>query len=461
MATPADISGLGFYVKSDTGLFQDTGGTTPATSNTNPIGLWQDQSGNGYDLTQSTSGKRPTLELTSPYKSKPAIKFVAASSQYLFNAAFNLTSNPTGGTWVIAWQTAATSSSQCIASPTGGSLAVLYDNQYPTFYRHAGAAQYGRFNSVHPHGRLLICRYNSAGSGDAGKLRMRSNRIDRTLTFPNAITGADGAFVVSAGLDVGRFWGADANFLDGRLFELAYYTRTLTDAECDDLDDYFAATYFSQGAKSVHCIGDSLTEGYPITLDTLSYPAKLGTLLGSPWVVTNHGVRAYKIADLAATADAQIDADRDEWRARDVVIHQGGTNDFSLGRTVSEAIADMTDEVTDRKTTGFEVYVCTVPPRGDLTGGTTPTAAGFESDRTAYNTAVRNGDTGADGIIDWAADSRLSNPANATYYYSGDLVHFEEAGNDVAAELAADEINPTASLPNIAAGFNNTISIAW
>ena len=40
-------------------LFQDAAGTTPVTTDSDPVGLMRDISGNGNDLTQATAGKRP------------------------------------------------------------------------------------------------------------------------------------------------------------------------------------------------------------------------------------------------------------------------------------------------------------------------------------------------------------------------------------------------------------------
>lgn len=59
---PSSLSGLQMWLKADTGLFQDSGGTTPTTSNNDPVGKWTDQSGNNNHATQGTSGKRPVLK---------------------------------------------------------------------------------------------------------------------------------------------------------------------------------------------------------------------------------------------------------------------------------------------------------------------------------------------------------------------------------------------------------------
>ena len=59
--TPADVAGVvSWYNPNVLGsLFQDSGGTTPVTSDGDPVGLMQDLSGEGNHLIQATSGNRP------------------------------------------------------------------------------------------------------------------------------------------------------------------------------------------------------------------------------------------------------------------------------------------------------------------------------------------------------------------------------------------------------------------
>jgi lysophospholipase L1-like esterase len=439
--SPADISDLGFYVRSDTGLYQDTGGTTPATADGDPVALWEDQGGGGYDLTQSTSGKRPTLDLDSGYKSTPAVAFDRASTQWMSNAAFHLSSNPTAGTWVLAYRTVDPSASQAILSPHNNSLATGYDSGNVFFTRHGGAAQGGSFSSPHEHARVVICRYDSGQTGDANRFRIRSNRVERSLSYSNPpILGIDAGSAVSAGLWVGRDWSGEAAIFNGRLWEAAYYTRALTDPECEDVEDYFAETYFDLGEKKVFCAGDSLTTGYPDNnTNGLDWPTKLGLLLPS-WTVAKHANVALPIDEIEIIAASQIDPDRDEWRARDVVIHQGGTNNL-YNMDDADTLAEMAASVSARHAKGFEVLVVTVPPMGPQDDKTGPEEAEFEARRLLYNAALRDGDSGADGVIDWAAAAAFSDPTDLTYF-NADLVHFTAAGNDVAAELAQAAIEP-------------------
>lgn len=71
--TPLSISGLRIWLKADAGTYQTAGGS-PAVSDGDPVGQWQDQSGNGYHVTQATAGFRPTLKLAIR-GSLPVIRF--------------------------------------------------------------------------------------------------------------------------------------------------------------------------------------------------------------------------------------------------------------------------------------------------------------------------------------------------------------------------------------------------
>lgn len=182
----------------------------------------------------------------------------------------------------------------------------------------------------------------------------------------------------------------------------------------------------------IHCVGDSLTEGYPVTLNTLSWPAKLNMLLGPSWRVKNNGIRAYTISLLEGVAQSAVAADCVADDGVQLVIAQGGTNNLIAAQTPAQVKAEMDAFVANRLAQGQVVFAVTVPPAiGGLFN---------ETDRQSYNTLLRADKAGAHRLIDWAADSRLSDPTDATYFYSGDQTHFTEAGNDVCAELALAQI---------------------
>jgi hypothetical protein len=79
--SPTSISGLVLWLDSTVGVYQDSAGTIPVTAGGQSVGLWKDQSGNGCNYSQSSSGLRPTYN-TNKLGSFPAIS-TNGSSTYL------------------------------------------------------------------------------------------------------------------------------------------------------------------------------------------------------------------------------------------------------------------------------------------------------------------------------------------------------------------------------------------
>lgn len=82
--TPQQISGLVWWLKSDAGLFTDSGMTTPAVNDNDRIGGWQDQSGQGRHLTGS-GATRPFLKVNT-LNGFPTVNITAAPN-YLDTAS--------------------------------------------------------------------------------------------------------------------------------------------------------------------------------------------------------------------------------------------------------------------------------------------------------------------------------------------------------------------------------------
>lgn len=60
---PTQYAGLALWLDADdpATTYQDSAGTTPAVSDADPVGLWQDRSGNGRHLSTTTDAERFTL----------------------------------------------------------------------------------------------------------------------------------------------------------------------------------------------------------------------------------------------------------------------------------------------------------------------------------------------------------------------------------------------------------------
>lgn len=73
---PSSVTGLILWLKADVGLYQDTGTSTPATVNNDPVGHWLDQSSSGNNATfvSGTDGNKGYLS-TNAVNSKNAVGF--------------------------------------------------------------------------------------------------------------------------------------------------------------------------------------------------------------------------------------------------------------------------------------------------------------------------------------------------------------------------------------------------
>jgi hypothetical protein len=77
--SPSNIAGLSLWLKADAGVLDDGGA---AAINNDSVGTWQDQSGNGFHVSQDTSGYYPVYK-TGIVNGQPVIRFTSTSDTVL------------------------------------------------------------------------------------------------------------------------------------------------------------------------------------------------------------------------------------------------------------------------------------------------------------------------------------------------------------------------------------------
>lgn len=87
--SPADLAGLAVWLKADAGTLQTAGGAA-ASADGDPVGQWQDQSGNGWHFAQATAAKRGTLKLNIQ-NGRPVVRLDGVDD-YLSSTAVSLAS---------------------------------------------------------------------------------------------------------------------------------------------------------------------------------------------------------------------------------------------------------------------------------------------------------------------------------------------------------------------------------
>jgi hypothetical protein len=166
------------------------------------------------------------------------------------------------------------------------------------------------------------------------------------------------------------------------------------------------------------------------------------SLPGSFDSVVNWAVSAQTTVDMESDAATQIDPSYNAAKITNVLFVWEVTNHLYFGATAQQAYDALKAYCEARKAAhpAIKIAVGTVLPR---TNSGTP--AGFEAARLAVNPMIQNakfnGEPWLDAVADFALDTSIGetgDSANTTYYH--DLVHLNDTGLEIAAEIAKDAI---------------------
>jgi uncharacterized repeat protein (TIGR01451 family) len=183
------------------------------------------------------------------------------------------------------------------------------------------------------------------------------------------------------------------------------------------------------------CDGDSQTRGYGASDGAHTWPSVSNDLLaaaGSNYVGYNSGVDGAKLTDLIADAVAQITAHLVVDSPKNAYVIFAGGNDLGTeGASGATCYSRLQTLIGVAYGAGInQVFVCTIPPRVDITSGAKETA------RLAFNSAIRSGQTADNFIaIDLVSDSRLNDYTDHTYFSVADEIHIIDAGLAIIAAM--------------------------
>lgn len=181
--------------------------------------------------------------------------------------------------------------------------------------------------------------------------------------------------------------------------------------------------------------GDSLTKGYTIAnpthpIITNTYPWKACRQLSSV-KGGNIGVTGAKLTAMPVVSLASVNTND---YGKNVVIIWGGTNDIYVdGVDNATVLTRLQSYVSARKAEGWKVIILSMIVRSQFD----PTMEGY---RVAFNSSISSDHSFADGFADVAADARLQNYSDTTYFES-DGVHLTPTGYGVVADIVVPVIN--------------------
>lgn len=179
--------------------------------------------------------------------------------------------------------------------------------------------------------------------------------------------------------------------------------------------------------------GDSLSTGYPFTTEP-TLPHRAARLLRTSQSVNfaKDGKTAATILTENATTMAAAYAPAATRRVPLAVLCAGPNDLHNGARTAPEILRDMALWHAMQQATGYHTVALTVLPGSYF-------SSGENTERLALNAAILAGHTGADLVLDAAADPMLANHLNEAFYHT-DHMHLNSAGKQRYAELVATGI---------------------
>lgn len=373
---------------------------------------WNDSSGLARHITSvpnapavltTALGRRVARCTSSNYFSVPTSVPINARSVSMYA----VTRNPTGVNGMII-------------SPGGGSVADFWISTGNTeFTAYDGTNKSAGFT----YGKNRMLAGMRCGASD---VKILADGEEATVAVLTAAS--------TTGARINQF-GASGLPMAGDYEALYFFDHQLTDPELADLRAYTVATYgVGSATKATYIIGegDSLTVGFGLTPTyDKNWLAQLSAMFASEPkydMVAGSGETVASMVTQAATqVDPKITAALSAGFADVVATLWAGTNDIANGTAAATIQSDIQTWHNARSASARTVC-CTIIARGTLSGAQ-------ELVRQAVNAWLRaNWASFADVFVDLAADSRLSNSANATYF-DADTIHLTFAGQTVVAQL--------------------------
>jgi len=287
MAVPTDLSGLALWLKSDTGLWQDTAGTVPATAHGDPVGRWDDQSGNNRHATQATAGARPTISTANQYGGIPSLEFTAATGQWFslpnFLTAFTAgeifsvmrlrNNQPTVPQRTAIWR---------FGNESGGNINshIRWTDGF-TYERFGTTVRKEEVSVRQTLGNYFLYNIYSAANDYA-------MIFNRTAYYESSAAGSNTVGWTTTPM-IGRLVSDASYFFDGWWEELFLFSRKLTESERESMTAYIEGRY-----------GVTYTPEPPVRVTTVSGSIS-GVRTGSASLTNLRGVVVDDLVGLART----------------------------------------------------------------------------------------------------------------------------------------------------------------
>lgn len=256
------------------------------------------------------------------------------------------------------------------------------------------------------------------------------SRESKTITAFSAGTVSGGK--------IGRWDGTSFSLTSTDILALFAYDRTLTSDEVNAVRDWITIQYGAVARTANTAVifeGDSITYGTQSTDSiTMSYPAQLSRLGSSHPKIWNGGSGGDTALNNVTAGATKTVLTAFAGYTNRLVVYWLGTNDIANGRSAVQIEADIDSYIAAVRAhdAGAIIIGNTILPRD-------PFNASQDTIIAEVNTYIKNS-ADFDFTIDVAADSRLDDSTDLTYY-DADTIHLNDTGYGIVAELVRNAIN--------------------
>lgn len=401
-------------------VWQDTAGTVPAVVG-DPVGRINDKSGNGNNAIQGTAANRPILrqDADGAYYlefdgSNDSLVVTNAMGQDVFACTPVLM---TAGNTKITYDGITAGHRMCLFRNTTRVWALA--NGTPTASRDMN-------QSVGVSKENVMVQYDGS-----------TTRFDSTNGYTSGITFS--TTDSPTGITIGAGFDGSLLPMAGRVYGAVFVCRIVTTDEREQVDAWVHSYVLKDlDYFSIVCDGNSLTQGTSVGAES-SYPSQLLGLVGGGYRIVNTGIPSQQTAQMAARAPSVIDP-LVAWPGGADLIAWENTNDIFFGANLATCQSQWNNYFSARQAAGWgsngtRLVAMTTIPRG-------PFSAGQDAILADFNTWLRaNYSTYATDLVDLAADARLSDPTNTTYF-NADQIHLNSTGYGVVADLIKTALYP-------------------
>jgi hypothetical protein len=250
ITSPLDVDSIFYWFDAGQGVFDSVGNTI---SNFQGVGEWKDLSGNGHHTTQTTNGARPQYQATGGPNSRPALSFdgtndILYSSNHFWGSddltVFVVGSYSTRNEIEVIASKGSTTGNNLqwfVAGGTTGAMSINTGRQLRAY--NLGTLAQRAWNDGNKSVTSEITTFLSTSVGVAN---IYANGAAQNVTQHN-FSGGDGTIFDSSAAPLtiggGDFAAGGANFIQAIISEIIVYSRALTTAERQAIENYLNKKY--------------------------------------------------------------------------------------------------------------------------------------------------------------------------------------------------------------------------